>query len=470
MLSEKTKYLLRQLHTDAKTIAGYTDLTPSGLARLCSGARQYSPQSQTVRKLADAIVCFTKETHQLELLCIIIQCTDGTDDEIRASLLAWLFQDDVPLSAQSDSAAERFSKRLRVVMELAGVSGSRLSKDLFIDTSYVSRMRNGRMPQRNSELVRRLGENVALRIFEANQQKALAERLDLPPEYVTPGDAPEQILDWLYGNGFDEDIHAVKTLIEQIAEYPSAQEPQLPDYQSIATDEILNDSASVYEGRGGLQNAVIRFLGNSIARGSRELWLYSDQSMEWMNGDFRQYWFAMMWKCLAGGTHIRIIHHVERSAAELLLAIRSWLPLYLSGMISSYYSLRKHGDRFSHTIFLDPGHACIAGCCVRGLEINADYSYLTNEKMLQKKETALQMLLLDSRPLIRMQDTTAETDERYSLYTEGSVQVLLGKTTVIVNKLAAPNISFTFSHPVLRKAFAEYVTIATQTAHPEETA
>ena len=442
MLSEKTKYLLRQLHTDAKTIAGYTDLTPSGLARLCSGARQYSPQSQTVRKLVDAIVCFTKETHQLELLCIIIQCTDGTDDEIRASLLAWLFRDDVPLSAQSDSAAERFSKR----------------------------MRNGRMPQRNSELVRRLGENVALRIFEANQQKALAERLDLPPEYVTPGDAPEQILDWLYGNGFDEDIHAVKTLIEQIAEYPSAQEPQLPDYQSIATDEILNDSASVYEGRGGLQNAVIRFLGNSIARGSRELWLYSDQSMEWMNGDFRQYWFAMMRKCLAGGTHIRIIHHVERSAAELLLAIRSWLPLYLSGMISSYYSLRKHGDRFSHTIFLDPGHACIAGCCVRGLEINADYSYLTNEKMLQKKETALQMLLLDSRPLIRMQDTTAETDERYSLYTEGSVQVLLGKTTVIVNKLAAPNISFTFSHPVLRKAFAEYVTIAAQTAHPEETA
>ena len=55
----------------------------------------------------------------------------------------------------------------------------------------------------------------------------------------------------------------------------------------------------------------------------------------------------------------------------MLKGIKSWLPLYFSGSIDPYVCTLRRDSRFSHTLFLCPGQACIASSVVAGREKQA---------------------------------------------------------------------------------------------------
>jgi len=111
---------------------------------------------------------------------------------------------------------------------------------------------------------------------------------------------------------------------------------------------------------------------------------------------------SLMSAYIRGGGRIQIIHNVDRGLEEMFAAIRSWLPLYMSGRIESWYCLRRGGDRFFHTLFLSPGEACISGCYVTGREQNARFRYLTAPEELSYAAGFYQDLRADCRPLLQI--------------------------------------------------------------------
>lgn len=82
-----------------------------------------------------------------------------------------------------------------------------------------------------------------------------------------------------------------------------------------------------------------------------------------------------MIQCVTSGVKIHIIHNIERNLVEIGEAIRSWLPLYPSGQIESFYLDGQKNTIFSTTLFLCPGYACIYGNNVVGTE-NKSGNYL----------------------------------------------------------------------------------------------
>ena len=97
----------------------------------------------------------------------------------------------------------------------------------------------------------------------------------------------------------------------------------------------MNDQKEHYLGTEGLRAAVLRFLGTALKENAEILYLYSDEDQSWMTSDpeFLMQWSSLMQACVANGTKINIIHNIDRDLNEMNAAIKSWLPLYMSGMI-----------------------------------------------------------------------------------------------------------------------------------------
>ncbi|MBR1862527.1 MAG: helix-turn-helix domain-containing protein [Ruminococcus sp.] len=458
MLDEKIKYLMNELNVDGKTLASYAGVAPAGISRMRNGSRSYDRSSITVKKLVNGLWLYAADKGLVEKLCLLVGSLSENGEDLKKELTEWLFDDKKVMAGNTSSVdPEVFGRKLTDLMKLAGVTNSRLGRDLNIDSSYISRMKNGRVPQRNYSLMMRMCENITVRISENGRKKELSRLIDLPAEYLSDNDAPEHIFKWLYDSSTVGGVNAVKSLIESIESFPEQIRTELPSFAEVAAEDILDERVQNYEGLEGLKRAVVRFLGNAVRQGSRELLLYSEITMDWLNSEFRHKWAALMNECMKRGVTIRIIHNVDRSSAEMMTAINNWLPFYMSGRIEPYYCLKKRGERFSHTLFLDPDRACIESSCVSGCEGSADYDYHTSEKKLRKMREYFDMLLSMSRPLVKICNDYSVADGNYSVSTYGEVQICIGDSSVVVNKLSVPQASFTFTHPFMCRAFRSFV-------------
>ena len=170
---------------------------------------------------------------------------------------------------------------------------------------------------------------------------------------------------------------------------------------------------------------------------------------------FRKRWAVLMGACVKSGTRIRIIHNIRRDLDEMSEAIINWMPLYMSGMIESYYCTRPEKSRFSHTLFLDPGRYCIAASHVAGTESGGIYHFYTEEEELSSCRAQFDALLSISKPLVSMAPYPEDRTDIYGaqLITSGNVRMLIGENSVRVTHLEPPAISLVFSHPLMCRAF-----------------
>ncbi|MBQ9808478.1 MAG: helix-turn-helix transcriptional regulator [Ruminococcus sp.] len=455
MLSDNIKFLLSEISADNTTIAAYAGCTRAAFSRMRNGTRKYSPGSRTVRKFLEGVYDFAEDTGRLGLLCTLLGRDSGSREELISGLTAWLFSSDPVAERMSRTDPVEFGKKLSTIMALADISGSSLSRELGVDPSYISRIRSGeRLPRHGDKLSLQLCRILAESIISRKCQHDLAELVDVPAEFVTEEDAPELIFNWLFEKPVNGDHHAVRALLNIISTLSPVETETLSDAPEVTLKR------SVYTGDSGLQDAVRRFLAESAERGSGEIWLYSDRNMDWLASAFRREWAGLMQKCLELGIKVKIIHNIDRSNDELIAAIDSWLPLYLTGGVESMYCSEKSGGRFSHTLFLSPGNACVSGFSVVGAEESAQYEYITSLTRLEGKACEFNMLLSRCRPLLKFSRVPGLAVGSYDIYNLDDIQICIGENDVILNKLTGPFMSFTITHPLLCRSvrsFAETV-------------
>ena len=185
--------------------------------------------------------------------------------------------------------------------------------------------------------------------------------------------------------------------------------------------------------------------------------MYSDENLDWMTADqsFREKWALLMSACVRNGTKIRIIHNIRRDLDEMSAAIINWMPLYMSGMIESYYCTRSGESRFSHTLFLCPGEYCIGASHVIGTESNGIYHYYTDKDELNICREQFDALLSVSRPLVSIAPYSTDRfhDPEADVIVSGNTEIVLNETSVQVTRLEPPTFSLVFGHPLMLRAF-----------------
>ena len=84
---------------------------------------------------------------------------------------------------------------------------------------------------------------------------------------------------------------------------------------------------------------------------------------------------AMM---LKKGLHLYQIHNLDRSFDEMMLGLESWIPMYMTGLISPYYLKNVQNNTFLHLLKVS-GSAALSGEAITGCHENGKY-YLTKSK------------------------------------------------------------------------------------------
>ncbi len=389
-------------------LAKATGYAPSYISRLQNGNRSLVPGSEVVEKLTNAIYDYAKQKGRLPLLWEELGLEGEPEKEESCEhIKSYLFSKGTDLPPKKKRGrkfipkylAEAFGKRINSVMELAELSNVKLAKLLNADYSVISRYRNGkRLPESNPIFVAALSHTLYKRLLMLKAVDELHTIIDVPKE--TPIDE-ELFRSWLCATNEEGKIPASKEMDKFT---PSLADMQLLSLEEAVDEDILNDDKSSYWGKEGIRDAVLRFLGNAALNKAPLLLLYSDQKMDWMTDDTQYFrrWISLMNACIRAGTKIKIIHNIDRGMKEMQAALKSWLPLYLSGSIESYFSKKRRGSRFSNTIFLAPGMACIRGEAPAGWERLARYKYLTDAEDLKFYEDFYQGILESCRPLIHI--------------------------------------------------------------------
>ena len=424
MFSEKLNKLMSSLDINIKYLAGQMECDRSYIQRLCSGTRVPKQNGTGAYNLADGLYKAASGTEKIGELCGIIGCDAfSSGGRIRAAVVEYLYDGETEenvrsrrsyISDTSAAAYSTFGTRLDSIMTLTGLSNIRLGKQVNTDPSYISRFRSGvRSPKNNPQMMNDIAEALLDRLIEHKKLPALEKLMDLSPNALDNREAAfEMFYDWLYESNNNDSAVLIEGLLDHISGFRAGAGESPLSFEQAVDSAVLSDDSSEYYGSDGLRRAVIRFLGNVVTLRPEKIYLYSDQKMDWITADseFRIKWASLMMMCVNNGTQIHIIHNINRSMSEMTDAIKSWLPLYPSGMIHAYYCKPQINVRFSTTLFLCPEHFCISGSNVTGTENNIGmYRYDTGREQLYAHQAAYSSLLERSSPLVRF-ISTADAD------------------------------------------------------------
>ena len=413
MFAERLNIVMTALGLSPLTLAREMNCDRSNIDRLCKGTRVPRRDGKSARRIVEALYSFADDAGQTSVLVQTVSCEEASSGaQIREALMRWLFAGEAssaPLNDKTEKqqSARVFGQKLNAVMELLGLSNARLGNLLHLDSSYISRFRSGkRFPAANPRLADSLCGVLLELAAEQHLTPGLASLMQAPETALSQKDAALRTFrDWLFDVAPEDPSPLVAGMLDQIGSISEI--GQLPlTFEEAAPVEILAESDGVYFGQAGLRRAVLRFLGSVVQQKPETLLLYSDQNMEWMVADpfFRTQWSTLMALVVTGGTKIRIIHNIDRDLTEMAAAIRSWLPLYPSGMIRSYYNKAPNRGLFSETLFLCPGFASISGANVRGTEAASGlYRYDTDKSVLAAQEAAFRAMLENAGELAHME-------------------------------------------------------------------
>ncbi|MHC1692433.1 MAG: hypothetical protein AB9828_05375 [Sphaerochaetaceae bacterium] len=302
----------------------------------------------------------------------------------------------------------RFCEKLNLLMKMNNTTNHKLAAALAIDPSMISRWRTGaRELDGDSPYIARIGSYFASQAKQTFQRVALLELTGytLEDKHVDEAVLASHTARWL-ANASRIKTDAMQDFLQAIGAPPvdiqsSKNPPVLP---AEPCGEPL--SAQMFQGDGGLRNAVVKLLLTALQHGQEgTLLLYSDQPMDWLAQDqvYIAKWAFLMAQCIKKGIRIQIIHTIARDASELLMAIQNWLPFYLTGAITSYYHPVKQDALFYHTFFTLTGCATVFSQSVRTQNRDSvQYIYGTDPQLVLGTQEIFQAQLLDCKPLVRI--------------------------------------------------------------------
>jgi hypothetical protein len=401
------------LGTNNSELARYAGFDRTNISRMRSGARVPKFAGKSVQKLICGIWQLAEE-RDARMALTALTGHRSADPLTKVGLRDWLFAGEGPTPSRRTALPRRghgciFSEKLDAVMALAAWSNAQLSRRLNVDASLISRFRSGaRSPRSNPALAGRLCHLLYGRVTAMGRQAALARLMGVG----SPEADEDHFSRWLCDfETFEADWAAAagRLLTAFDADLSEVGEGPMPPPDAVTAPDSAGDQPACYIGTAGLRAAVLRFLRTALCRHAEMLWLYSDQPMDWLVADpaFHAKWAVLMRACVKGGMRIRMIHSIDRNLDEMQAAIRSWLPLYMSGMMEPYYRPGPGESAFSHTLFLCPGVAAVTACHVAGCEAAGLYHYHEAASDLASVEEAYRGLFAQAKPLMRIGETVA---------------------------------------------------------------
>ena len=398
MFREKLNKYMELLHCSGKEFAEYSGISEATVSRYRSGARTPKANSEDMKKLCHGI-CTAAEKKEIDLSYKTVLSELNT------------FAEAVPFDYDS------LQKKLNVLCTVFSVNLADMSKSLKYDSSYISRIRNGkRRPANPQKFAYDVAGYFSVCYNSDSDKKIIAEILNIKPSLIKARDNyVSELTSWL------TDSKVTKKPENPIGNFLSALNSfDLNEYiKAIRFDELKVPSipfqlptAKSYYGIDEMKNGELDFLkATALSKSNHDVFMYSDMQMDDMAADMefsKKYMFDLA-VMLKKGLHLNVIHNLNRPFNELMLGLECWIPLYMTGQISPYYLKGAHNQLFCHFLNVS-GAAALSGECVSGFHAKGRYYLTKNKDELSYYQERSSFILKKAYPLmdIYREDKSAE--------------------------------------------------------------
>ena len=375
------KLYLYKTKCTAKELSAASGISASALSRYRSGKR--IPKQEQIEKL----------------ICGFVRLAGGNAPELDEATIRDAFS---AYSKKPKLDYQAISKKLNAAIDALDISVSGLSKALSFDSSYLSRIRSG---QRKPADMDKFIIETAGYIARTYSPSAIAGLIKEPAEELVPvGRCASKLCSWFssetmrHSDYFGELLHQLDAF--NIEKYMSnvhfsqavqAREPEmlsLPKYY-YGFDEMKKGELDFFRtvASSGANTAV--YMCNSIPM--EALTLDTAYMRAWMQS------IAMM---IMKGADIHIIHDVDRPSDEMMLGLMSWIPLYITGKVTSFYLPDASNRIYCHTDYVSD-NAALYGECITGYHNEGKYCLTQSETDLDYYKRRAQRLFSKAKPLVK---------------------------------------------------------------------
>ena len=356
---------MKQLDCTAKDLAENSGLSAATISRYRSGERIPEDGSENFDRLINGIVSIAENK---KIPNITVQSvSEAFSPYVRNNV---------------DIA--HLQKNFHTLLTVVPINISDLARFLNYDPSYISRIRNGqRQPANPTEFARKISIFVTKRFQTVEQKAVISSLINCPMEELSNyTDFQDRMTNWLLA-GSEAVKDSMTVFLEKLDEF------NLNEYiHSIHFNELKIPSvpfqipiSRTYWSIKEMMESELDFLKATVlSKSTAPVIMYSDMPMKEMAKDpeFPKKWMFGMAMMLKKGLHLYQIHNLDRSFDEMMLGLESWIPMYMTGLISPYYLKNVQNNTFLHLLKVS-GSAALSGEAITGCHENGKY-YLTKSK------------------------------------------------------------------------------------------
>ena len=399
---------LNKTKCTAKELAAASGISDSALSRYRSGKR--IPYQEQIEKLICGFVQLASEnTPEIE------------EEEIRNAFSAYTEK------PKLDSSA--VIKNLNAAIEALDVSASGLSRALSFDSSYLSRIRKGqRKPADLDKFILKTADYIA----RTNSPSAIAGLIGHPAEELVPADrCASKLCSWFsskLSSGTIRQRDYLGELLHQLDAFnieTYMSDAHFPEAVQVREPEILS-LPKYYYGFEEMKKGELDFFRTVASSGvNGTVYMCNSIPMEDLTVDvsYMREWMQSIAMMIRKGADIWMIHDVDRPSDEMLLGLMSWIPLYMTGKVTSFYLPGSSNRIYCHTDYVSDT-AVLYGECIRGYHNEGKYCLTQSETDLIYYKKRVRRLFSKAKPLMK----TYRTEDQDAFFCFEESEVLSGGT------------------------------------------
>lgn len=399
MFQDKLNDYMNMLNCSGKEFAQYSGISEATVSRYKSGARTPRANSEDMKKLCRGI------------------CTAANRKGIDGISYKALLTEFNVYAEEIRFDFDSMQKKFNLLCSVLSVNAADMSKSLKYDSSYISRIRNGkRKPANPQKFAFDAAQYFSQYSDSENDLKIIAEILNVKPAQLkTKNFYASELATWLTDSiPSDDAVNPTKKFLDTLNSF------DLNEYiKSIRFDELKVPTlpfqlplSKAYYGIEEMKNGELDFLkATALSRSRHSVFMYSDMQMDDMAEDMdfsRKYMFGLA-AMLKKGLHLNVVHNLNRPFNELMLGLECWIPLYMTGQISPYYLKEVHNRVFCRFLNVS-GAAALSGECISGFHSKGRYYLTKNKEELAYYRERSACILKKTHPLMEIyrEDKSAE--------------------------------------------------------------
>ncbi|MBQ9155420.1 MAG: hypothetical protein IJ137_01420 [Eubacterium sp.] len=378
----------------------------SALRRYHLGERVPGPESSEIIRLAQGIAeIAAKAAHSTEAVS-----SQNSSSTSSASVIndKKILEEFIHASRGMTLDYDEFLRHLNVLMDKLDISNNELARFMGFDPSHISRILSGKRRLNHvTEFVNLFSNYIAKKCNSLSQRSTLIQIIGRPEsDFESESKCFQSIFQWIITGQITEKEDSIYGFLNALNDFDLNEYTRAIHFDSlkVPTVPFQLPTSRIYSSLPEMMNAELDFLKAAVlSKSMKDVTMYSDMPMEEMSKDpeFPKKWMLGMAMLLKKGIHLNIIHNIDRPFQEMMLGLTSYIPMYMTGLISPYYLRDRQNDTFLHFLRVS-GTVALSGEAIAGHQGDGRYYLSKKAEDIRYYQKRADQLLAKARPLMKI--------------------------------------------------------------------